>query len=205
MTAVAPTPNTAFAAIDAIEATPRPWKWSRQDYYRLAELGFFQGRRVELIRGDIVAMSPVKWPHTVSLAKIAEALRAIFAGMAWINTQNPFSISDSDPQPDVAVIPGRIEDYSDHPGTALLIVEVADATLFYDTTTKAELYVTALVPEYWVLDLEHRLLHGYRDPAPLSPGLAATAYQTHQTLDASASISPLAMTGSTIYTAELLP
>jgi Uma2 family endonuclease len=85
----------------------------------------------------------------------------------------------------------------------MLVVEVADSSLFFDTTAKAELYAEMKIPEYWVLDLEHRQLLVFRDPAPLAAG--GHAFQTHLSLKETDSISPLAAPHATIRIAELLP
>lgn len=163
--------STATIAPPHMETGPHPWMWTTEQYYRLGELGFFEGKRVELIQGVIIEMSSINWVHTVGTTKVGDALRVVFAGQGWINTQNPLAMTDSHPQPDVAVIPGRIGDYADHPQRAMLIVEISDTTLFYDTMTKAELYATAGVPEYWVLDLEGKRLLVFRDPVQLPVGL----------------------------------
>ena len=83
------------------------------------------------------------------------------------------------------------------------MVEVADSTLARDTTVKAEMYATAGIADYWVLDLAHRELLVFRDPATLPDGGAA--YRTHFTLDATESVSPLAMPGATVRVLDLLP
>lgn len=202
MSAIATPP----AAPPQVDAGPRPWKWTRADYYKLGELGFFQGRRVELLFGEIVEMSPIGWPHVVGCRKTAGVLERTFAGVGWVTRgDEPIDLTESDPQPDVAVIPGRFEDYTDHPTTALLVVEVAEATLAQDTTTKAEVYATAGIPDYWVLELTNRVLHVLRDPAPLPAGLGATAYRTHLTLGPADRVSPLAVPAASIPVADLLP
>jgi Uma2 family endonuclease len=181
------------------------FRWSREQYYRLGELGFFNGKRVERIHGEIVEMSPIGWPHSLCCTTTAEVLRSIFNGLGWISQGNPIPTDDSDPQPDVMVVAGQPRDYTDHPTTALLIVEVADSTLGRDTTTKAELYATAKVPEYWVLDLEHRQLLVFRDPVALPAGLGATAYRTQLTLNETDTVSPLAVPNVSVKVSELLP
>jgi Uma2 family endonuclease len=85
------------------------------------------------------------------------------------------------------------------------VVEVADSTLDQDTTTKAELYATAGIPDYWVLDVDGRRLLVFRDPAPLPTGLGATAYQTHLMLNPTDTVSPLATPTAVIRVADLLP
>jgi Uma2 family endonuclease len=184
---------------------PSPWKWTRDEYYRLGELGFFNGRRVELIFGEIIEMSPIGWFHRVGCRKTAEFLERAFHGVAWIDRAEPINLTDSAPQPDVSVMLGKFEDYVAHPTTALLVVEVSDATLDFDLTTKAEVYATATIPEYWVLDVNARRLHVFRAPVPLPAGLGATAYRTHDVIEATGTVSPLAAPNAVVAVADLLP
>ena len=86
-----------------------------------------------------------------------------------------------------------------------LVIEVSDTTLDSDTTVKAELYATAGIADYWVLDLNNRRLLIFRDPAPLPAGLGGTAYRTHLTLGPADAISPLAAPTVSFRVAELLP
>lgn len=54
----------------------------------------------------------------------------------------------SAPEPDAAVVPGRLADYDDaHPRSALLVVEVADGSLTRDRPTEAMIYAAAGVRE----------------------------------------------------------
>ena len=119
-TVTTPPQSTPFAPHASAPATtgPRPWKWTREQYYQLGELGFFRDKRVELIHGEILEMSPINWPHTVGVTRLADALRSAFAGIGTVMTQTPHPIADSDPQPDVRVIAGKMQDYADHPRTA---------------------------------------------------------------------------------------
>ena len=80
-----------------------------------------------------------------------------------------------------------------------------ESSLFFDTTTKAELYATAGIPDYWVIDLENRQLLVYRDPVPLPAGLGATAYPTHLTFGPNDCVSPLAVPTASVKVADLLP
>ena len=183
----------------------RPFRFTREQYYEMGRLGYFDDKRVELIFGEVVEMSPINWRHVVGCRKTAESLERVFAGVAWINRAEPIDLTHSDPQPDVAVIPGRFEDYTTHPTTALLIVEVADATLSNDLTTKAELYATAGIADYWVLDIDNRQLHVFRDPQPLPVGLGVTAYRTHLTLGPTDHVAPLAAPTASVLVSDLLP
>jgi hypothetical protein len=186
-------------------APPRPFRFTREQYYEMGRRGYFDGKRVELIFGRVMELDPIDWPQRVVCRKVAELMERVFAGVAWVGRADPVDFTHSDPQPDVGVFPGKFEDYTDHPTTALLIVEVADTTLAFDTTTKAELYATAGVADYWVLGVENRQLHVFRDPQPLPAGLGATAYQTHLTLSPTDTVSPLAAPGASILVSDLLP
>jgi Uma2 family endonuclease len=145
--------------------------------------------------------------HTLALTRSFRQLDRIFTEGCHVRRQDAFNVGkQSDPGPDLAVVPGVPEDYPDSvPATASLIVEVSDSTLFTDTTTKAELYATAGVPDYWVIDLESRQLLVYRDPVPLPAGLGATAYRTHLAFGPEATVSPLAAPTAAIKVADLLP
>jgi len=84
-------------------------------------------------------------------------------------------------------------------------VEVSATTLDYDLTTEAELYATAGIAEYWVLDVEGRALHVFREPEPLPTGLGATAYRVRTTHAPSASVTSLAAPGAAVPVTDLLP
>lgn len=182
-----------------------PFRFTREQYYRMAELGFFGDVNTERLRGEIVLMPAVNWSHALGVANTAEQLQQAFAGVAWINYGNPLPTDDSDPQPDVMVVPGHQRDYTDHPTTALLVVEVAGATLDKDLTIKAEIYATAGIQDYWVLDLDNRRLIVFRDPAPLPVELGGFAYRTRRELIESDTVSPLAAPNAQLRVADLLP
>jgi len=186
---------------------PHPLWWSVADFHRVGATGVFEGRRPVLIHGVIWEQGMMKPPHAVCVDLTQEVLHSIF-GIGWrVRIQLPLVLDlDTDPMPDVAVVVGRARDYvSQHPTTASLVVEVADTTLSLDITEKEELYATAGVQDYWVVDLENRQVIVFRDPAPLPAGLSATSYRTRKTLGVSDSISPLAAPNAIVQIADLLP
>jgi Uma2 family endonuclease len=182
-----------------------------EQYYELGREGYFDGKRVELIFGEVVEMSPINIAHARGVGFVSDALAIVFALGYYLNVQQPLSVPGvspgSEPQPDVAVIAGSRRADTVHPTQAALVVEVADATLSKDTTTKAELYATAGITDYWVLDVVNRELHVFRDPQPLPlpTELATTAYRTHDVLGPNDTVSPLAAPNAVIRVAELLP
>ena len=93
---------------------------------------------------------------------------------------------DIDPEPDLAIVPGRPRDYVGHPTTAELVIEVADSSLDFDTNEKRLLYAKASIRDYWVVDINGRRLLVYRDPQ-------AGDYATQQVLGPAEAVNPLVL------------
>ena len=166
----------------------------------MAETGLIPpDARVELVEGIIYDMTPQNSGHAMSVNLTAEALRSAFPGR-YVRIQFPLALgSHSEPEPDVAVVPGGPRDYPDsHPSTALLVVEVADSSLLHDRKRKLPVYAAAGIAEVWILDLKRKALEVYRDPA-------SDAYRSRTVLRGGESVSPLAGSGVSIAVADLLP
>jgi len=183
---------------------PRTKSWTVDEFHDVRETGVWDGLRTFLIQGTIWEQGPMNPPHANSVDLISEMLRAAFGIQYRVRCQLPLVLGfDTDPMPDVAVVRGGPRDFSTvHPTTAELVVEVADTTLFQDTTTKAELYAEAGIQEYWVVDVDQSKLLVFRDPAPISVG--GFHYRNQQTLSKSDSITPLALSNSALSVADLL-
>lgn len=79
--------------------------------------------------------------------------------------QNPLRLDDSEPIPDIAVVPGVPEDYLEiHPTTAMFVIEVSKTTQEYDHEQKLPLYAQASIPECWIVNLQEGMLEVYRKP-----------------------------------------
>lgn len=184
----------------------RPVRWTVQQFHQMGELGYFAGRRACLIRGVIVEEGPMNPPHAVAGEKTEEVMRDVFGKVWTLWIRKPLVLGyDTDPVPDIAVLAGRPTVADGHPTTAALVIEIAVSSLDDDLTTKAELYATGGIPDYWVLDVDGRTLHVFRDPASLPSPLNAIAYQTHLTFTNAQSVSPLAVPTATVAVADLLP
>jgi len=109
-------------------------------------------------------MSPVNWPHVYCTIAVRKLLDQAYTAEAIVVEQVPLRLSDSLPQPDIGVYRGELRDYTSHPTNPIFIVEISQTTLRYDLTTKLELYAEAGVAEYWVLDVEGRVLHQFTQP-----------------------------------------
>ncbi|MBA4191675.1 MAG: Uma2 family endonuclease [Planctomycetaceae bacterium] len=185
---------------------PQPRKWTVTEFDHLGELGCFEGRRAFLLDGVILEQGPMDPPHADAQEVLTEVVRSAF-GSGWrFRIQTPLHVDQfNNPMPDLSVMAGTPGFHGAHPTTAALIVEVSDTTLRSDLTDKAERYATAGIADYWVLGLNGRQLHVFRDPQPLSTGLRATAYRKHLILGPTESVSPLAAPNATIRVTDLLP
>ena len=146
---------------------------SAQEYLRMGEAGVFSpDARLELIEGEIIEMAPIGSGHAGAVNILNRVFVQLVADRAIVAVQNPVVVGlRSVPQPDLAVLRPRDDHYARaHPSPAdvLLIVEVADTTLAFDTTTKASLYARHGIPEVWVLDVRDRAILAYRDAAARS-------------------------------------
>ncbi len=179
-------------------AGPRPLRWTCDEFHRFGDMGVFEGRRAMLIDGVILAQGPMNPPHAITLGLVEEAIRTAFGTGWWLRQQLPLILGqDTDPEPNVAVVPGRPRDYTGHPTTADLVIEVADSSLDFDTNEKRLLYARAGLREYWVVDINGRRLLVYRDPR-------AGDYSSQQALGPADSVSPLAAPAAVVRVADLL-
>src|SRR2546426_100587 len=123
-------------------------RWTRKEYDQLIEIGIFhEDEPIELIGGQLVVAEPQGTPHVTALGLTADALRVAF-GRGWVvRVQGPLALDDeSEPEPDVAVVPGGHRDYlGEHPSRPPLVVEIADSSLEFDRHHKGSLYARAAV------------------------------------------------------------
>lgn len=157
LTEIAPTP----------EVSPQKMLISADDYQRMGAAGIFEGKpRVELIDGEIYTMSPLTPDHNGHVDKASEFLTVNLFGKAKIRTQGSVRTDDySEPAPDITVLRFKENFYSDKQATAadvLLIVEVAVFFLHTDRTIKKKKYVTAGIPEYWIVVPQKQIIEVYK-------------------------------------------
>lgn len=160
-------------------STPRqPYHFSRAQYERMVDAGVFApDQQVELINGSIVPMSPQNSRHAAVTTCLLHLLADACPEGYHVRSQVPLALgTTSEPEPDVVIVPGALQDHLDaHPSRALLVVEVADTSLAYDRDTKRTLYAEHGIPTYWIANLNATALEVYTDPD-------ADDYRTKQTL-----------------------
>ena len=188
-------------------AEPQVHLWTRSEYYKMAYVGLFDHKRVELIEGQVIEMSPMGSLHATAVALVARTVERVFSNDHFVRWQMPFVIGEfSEPEPDVAVVPGNVRDYAaTHPTHAALIIEVAETSLTYDRTEKASLYAKAGIAEYWIVNLVDDQIEVYRDPVPDTAAPYGFRYATNSILTRNDTISPLAAPQAIISVTDLLP
>lgn len=188
--------------------TPRPYRWTREQFYQMLDLGLFQDQRVELIDGEVLEMPSQKDYHGAAITLTMDALRLAFGPGFWIRNQISLDLSPrSVPDPDLAVVSGSprgVTTTTATPTSALLIVEVAESTLAYDRIHKMSLYAAGGIADYWIVNLVQHQLEVYRDPVADSTQLFGFRYNSRTILDPPDTVSPLAAQAS-ITVADLLP
>ncbi len=202
---VAPVIVSGAANLSAHEG-PRAKRWTREEYYHLGELGYFQNERVELVDGEILKMSPQSFEHSWSVDAIARLLQNVFGEEYWVRSQSPFPNDQwTDSEPDLLVTAGNRHDFTDHPTTAVLAVEVSKTSLRFDKTTMQSLYASMKVPDYWVLDLENRQLLVYRQPVADETAKFGHRYESLATIAADGHVASLEKPEEKLAVGEMLP
>ncbi|OJJ27145.1 hypothetical protein BI308_03065 [Roseofilum reptotaenium AO1-A] len=153
-----------------------------EEYHKMGTAGILSaGDRTELIRGEIIKMSPIGPIHSFYVDRLTELFLSKLWGRVRLRGQNPVQLDDtSEPQPDLCLLhrrPGLYRDGHPQPEDIFLLVEVADSTLRGDKQIKIPLYAQAQIPEVWLVNIPERCLEVYRQPTP-------EGYQQVQRLEA---------------------
>lgn len=152
----------------------QPMRMSVERYHQLSKLGAFTDNdQVELLDGVVTEKMPKNPSHSIANRRIDLAISGL-TKVGWhIRNQEPITLSNSEPEPDLAIVLGRIDDYIErHPlaREVALVIEVADTSLVTDRY-KAELYAEAGIPEYWIVNLVDRVIEVFRFDSESSTSL----------------------------------
>jgi len=141
-----------------------------RDYERMGELGILPaGERYELMRGEIIEMSPIGKRHAACANRLSRELNRQVGASVIVSIQNPIQLDDySEPQPDVVLLRFRADFYSESlpaPADVLLVVEVSDTTLDYGRQFKLADYARVGIPEVLICNLPDEQLEYFAQPA----------------------------------------
>ncbi|MCC3407795.1 MAG: Uma2 family endonuclease [Microcoleus sp. PH2017_10_PVI_O_A] len=173
-----------------------------QEYDRMTEIGIFdEDERVELLAGQIVKMAAKGTAHGAAVKRTEKLLENRLGERVLVRLQDPVRLDNySEPEPDISVVipdPLYYEDHHPTPSEIYLIVEVADTTLRTDCGIKAKIYAESGIADYWVLDVNNRQLHVFREPSQ-------DGYQSRVILADDASISLLRFPDRSFFVREML-
>jgi len=192
-----------------LEGEVRSRKFTVVEYYRAAEAGIFRpDERLELVAGRVIEkLSPQGRLHAAAVTRTARALRKAFGDGFEVRVQAPVRLAEeSEPEPDLAVVLAREDDYSaGHPGPSeiALIVEVSDSSLAFDRGGKLAVYAAAKLPEYWILNLVDHRLEVHKEPSLGPDGI--WRYGLAFELPHNSDLRPIASPSSLVTVRELLP
>jgi Uma2 family endonuclease len=174
----------------ASSAEPHAHRWTRDQYYRMAEAGIIGPEEsVELIDGEIIdKVCPQKSPHALGVRLAEKALSIAFGSDYDIRSQLPLTISETaEPEPDVLVAKGDARSFADHhptPANTELVVEVADSSLAFDRGKKASMYAAAGVYDYWIVNLVDRQVEVLTEPVGEFGYRSTRVYRDGDTIEA---------------------
>jgi Uma2 family endonuclease len=188
-----------------IVVEPHSLRFTKADYIKMHDAGIFEQRRVELIDGEVIAMPAMGNEHAVVITKGTYLLPTLFGPAQTVRIQLPLDFGDSQPEPDFAVVAGGRQTIQKHPAHANLIIEVADRTLVFDQTRKAQLYASRKIPDYWIVNLIDDVLEVRRRPVANTSNPIGWTYGDKHVFTRGQTIAPLAFPRKKIKVADLLP
>ena len=149
------------------------FKWSIEDWHELVNSGVLDDKKVELLEGTIVNMSPEGILHSGTNRNVADYLRELLKGKAYISEAHPVTLNNSpnstpsEPEPDIAIVRLSNNNYlTHHPYKEDIywLIEISNTTLTIDLTTKKTIYASNNITEYWVIDLKNNKLIVHTQP-----------------------------------------
>lgn len=145
------------------------WRLSVEQYHAMIQAAILtDDDPVELLEGWLVVKMPKNPRHRATTRIISGALENLLPDGWYVDTQEPITTTDSEPEPDVVIVRGNTRQYLDrHPGPEdiALVIEVSDATLQSDRTSKHRTYARANIAIYWIVNLVESQIEVYTVPS----------------------------------------
>jgi len=175
-------PVLRYPCGEIMSANPTKKLFNVHEYHQMAEAGILsRNDRVELIRGEILDLSPFNPPHCALVDRTTRVMGRVVGDRAIFQIQGSVRLDLwGEPQPDFALLM-PVDDFyiSRHPGPqdVFLVMEVSDSSLQYDSEIKARLYADTGVPEHWILDIKNICLFANSD---INENTYSTVRQYHR-------------------------
>ncbi len=143
-------------------------RFSIPEYHRMALVGILtEDDNLELLEGYLVHKMTRNAPHDGTLHRLLRFLSRMVPDGWEVRCQAAVTLSDSEPEPDIAVVRIDPADYMHrHPAPAdiALVIEVADSSLDGDRADKCRIYARAGIREYWIVNLVDTQVEVYSSP-----------------------------------------
>ena len=159
-----------MSPVESVAAIPNDLilRLSIEQYHAIIQAGILtDDDYVELLEGWLVVKMPKNPPHRATTRLVRTALENILPAGWYVDSQEPITLSNSEPEPDIVVVRGDTRQYLDrHPGAEdiALIIEVSDTTVHRDRTVKKQIYARAGIAIYWIVNLLEGLVQMYSQP-----------------------------------------
>lgn len=173
----------------------------------MGDAGLFDDRRVELMDGEIIEMSPQKSPHAGVTGRMTEMfIKRVPEGLV-VRCHLPLDLGmRTEPEPDISISKGSWSDFvKHHPKSAELVVEISNASAKYDRENKGSLYAKANIPEFWLVNLPQNCVEVYREPVKDRNQPFGFTYSKCLIVKSGDSISPLCLPKIKIAVKQILP
>jgi Uma2 family endonuclease len=183
-------------------------RFSVARYQHMIETGALDDNdKMELLENYLVLKMPQNPPHSGTLDLVSGTVGSVLPPGWYQREQKAVVLSDSQPEPDDAVVRGNRRSYlSRHPGPADigLLIEVANSSLLRDRRDKTRIYARANIVCYWIVNLVDHRVEVYTQPSGPTAVPSYGSFQIYQPGD----MVPLVLDGNTVGTVavnDLLP
>ena len=159
-----------MSPVESVAAIPNDLilRLSIEQYHAMIQSGILTDDDfVELLEGWLVFKMPKNPPHRATTRLVRTALENILPPGWYVDSQEPITLSNSEPEPDIVVVRGDTRQYLDrHPGAEDIgiVIEVSDTTLQRDRTVKKRIYARAGIAIYWIVNLVEEQVEVYSQP-----------------------------------------
>jgi Uma2 family endonuclease len=171
---------STFTMAPAVPVEPI-WRISVERYHDMIAKGNLTDEDpVELLEGWLVYKMPRNAEHIHATETLRDLLPGLIGPNYCMNSQEPITLADSEPEPDGAILRGARGDFrrrKPNLSDVALVIEVADTTLRRDRSTKKRIYARAAIPVYWIVNLPDRQIEVFTDPVPQAAPLGEPDYR----------------------------
>ncbi|MBA4062277.1 MAG: Uma2 family endonuclease [Isosphaera sp.] len=175
-------------------------RFTVDEYHQMIRAGILvDGEPIELLEGWMVKKMAHGTPHDSAMDAIEGLLPGLLSPEWFARCQRAVTLSDSEPEPDYAVVRGPRSRYREShptPPDIGLVIEFSASSLRIDRTGKARIYARENIPVYWVVNVVDKVIEVYTQP---SGPAADPAYAHRQDYPVGAAV-PVVLDGTTVGT-----